>query len=237
MEICKVCGSERKICKNCGAELHKRLDDFIVRSEIIYAIFMAWGFAAAAETLIKAQSWSHLPLLVIAGLVLMRFFFAPTKNLYAAALTTEHNHKWRWLVFLFDFPILIFHSFSYYSMCLAIAYTDNYYRFYQWFIILLSINVIWLISLALRVRLLEHKKNFMTFIKWSTNNSVAVGLSMAVLWISTGSFSAFGSMFFTKHLPFVISPGSQLGWALFAIALFNCCLDLFLTASDYLGFS
>ncbi len=76
MEQCHVCGSHRKVCSTCGAELHKRFDDFIVRAEIIYAIFMAWGYAASAEAVIRAKSWATLPLLVISTFVLIRFFFS-----------------------------------------------------------------------------------------------------------------------------------------------------------------
>ena len=74
MEYCEVCGSEKKICKACNAELHKKFQDFIVRAEIMYAIFMAWGFAASAEAVIKDKTWGSLPLLIVTTFVLIRFF-------------------------------------------------------------------------------------------------------------------------------------------------------------------
>ena len=116
MEHCKSCGTEKHICKACGAELHKKFHDFIMRAEIMYAIFMAWGFAASAESVIRDNNWGSFPLLVITTFVLIRFFFAPTRNLYSAALITSEIPKLRWIVFLFDFPMLILHSFAYYDV-------------------------------------------------------------------------------------------------------------------------
>ncbi|MDD2679649.1 MAG: hypothetical protein PHO03_02440 [Candidatus Omnitrophica bacterium] len=237
MEHCHVCGSHKKICPICGAELHKKFDDFIVRSEIIYAIFMAWGFAASAEAVIRQKSWVNIPLLIISTFVLIRFFFAPTRNLFSAALVTEKKPNWRWLVFLVDFPFLIFHSFAYYSMCLAISEGgSNSFHFFQWFVILLSANVLWLASIALRMRLLGKKKHFATYIKWCINNFITVILFALIFLIFTGNFFAFFAIFFTKGYPLIINQAQVLYWALFGVALLNCCADFILTASDYLGF-
>lgn len=237
MEHCHACGSHKKICPICGAELHKKFDDFIVRSEIIYAIFMAWGFAASAEAVIRQKSWINIPLLFISTFVLIRFFFAPTRNLFSAALVTEKRPKWRGLVFLVDFPILIAHSFAYYTMCMALNESaGNSFRFFQWFIILLSLNVLWLATIALRMRIFGKKKHFWTYIKWCVNNGITVIISALIFAFFTGNFSAFFSIFFTKEAPLVIIQGQGLYWGLFAVALLNCCLDFILTASDYLGF-
>jgi len=237
MEQCGICGSHKKICHACGAELHKRFDDFIVRAEVIYAIFMAWGYASSAEAVIKAQNWGTFPLLVISTFILIRFFFAPTRNLYTAALLAEKRKEWRWIVFIFDFPILIFHSFAYYTMCIAVAGgNENAYRFFQWLIILLSANIIWLISIAVRMRISSRHKHFWTFIKWCINNAVSIVLFYAAFSIFSGNAGAFFEFFITKKLPFVVNPSSLIYWAFFWIALINCCLDVILTASDYLGF-
>ena len=237
MEHCHACGSHKKICPVCGAPLHKKFDDFIVRSEIIYAIFMAWGFASSAEAIIRQRNWINLPLLVISTFVLIRFFFAPTRNLSSAALVTEKRPRWRWLVFMVDFPFLIFHSFAYYTMCLAVREgADNSFRFFQWFIILLTVNVIWLSSIAFRMRILGKKKHFKTYIKWCINNAITVIVAYFMFSIFTGSFSVFFSIFFTKDSLLIISQGQGLYWVLFVVALLNCSVDFMFTASDYLGF-
>jgi hypothetical protein len=238
MEVCKRCGSERDVCKECGELLHKRLDDFIVRSEIIYAISMAWGFAACAESVIRSKTWALAPLLIIAGFVLMRFFFAPTKNLYSAALTTEHRPGWRWLVFLFDFPLLLAHSFAYYTMCLSLStHPENSGRFFQWVVVLLAANVVWLVSIALRMLLLNRKKYFTTFIKWTINNCIAViFLAVAFYMFSGVNIFSWGTLF-SKGDSLIIIPETTEFWVCFGIAFVNCCVDLILTASDYLGFS
>jgi uncharacterized protein (DUF983 family) len=237
MEQCHVCGSHRKVCSACGAELHKRFDDFIVRSEIIYAIFMAWGYAASAEAVIRAKDWATLPLLVISTFVLIRFFFAPTRNLYSAALLAEKHKKWHWVVFVLDFPLLLFHSFAYYSMCLAIAGSEqNAYRFFEWFVCLLSANVIWLSTIAFRMRLFKKRAHYWTFIKWCVNNFVSIALFFVVFLAFSGTPVAFFDLFFSKDIPMVIGASSAAFWVFFGIALLNCVADVVLTASDYLGF-
>jgi hypothetical protein len=237
MQRCKSCGSDKKICRDCGAELHKKFDDFIFRAEVMYVIFMAWGFAAAAEAVIRQKNWSGSPALIISMFVLIRFFFAPTKNLYSAALATEDKPRLRWTVFIIDFPFLILHSFIFYTMCVAVAESaENAFRFYQWFNILMVVNVIWLSSIAMRMRLFGHKKHYLTFIKWCLNNSVAVLLFIAAFRIFSGRFGTFFGLFFTKKLPIVISQADPFYWVLFTIAMLNCYVDVVSTASNYLGF-
>jgi hypothetical protein len=237
MEYCKICGSEKMICKECGAELHKKFHDFILRAEIIYAIFMAWGFASAAEAVIKDNDWGSLPLMLIITFVLIRFFFAPTRNLYSAALVSEKAIRLRPIVFLFDFPMLIFHSFAYYTMCLALKNaTDNAYGFFQWFIILLTLNVAWLVSIAFRMSVFGREKHYWTFIKWSVNNFVTVLLFLFAFKAFSGTFTPFLRIFFTKDTPFLIREGSVIYVVFSLIAILNCCADVILTASDYLGF-
>lgn len=195
------------------------------------------GYAASAEAVIKAQNWSTFPLLIISTFVLIRFFFAPTRNLYTAALLSEKHRKWRWIVFILDFPFLIFHSFAFYTMCIAVTGgNENAYRFFQWFIILLAANVIWLLSIAVRMRILGRRRHFQTFIKWCVNNSISVILFYAAFSIFTNNAAAFFGLFFTKQLPLVISPIGAIYWIFFWIAFLNCCSDVILTASDYLGF-
>ena len=198
---------------------------------------MAWGFAASAEAVIKAQNWSTFPLLIIATFVLIRFFFAPTRNLFTAALLSEKYKKWHWVVFVLDFPLLIFHSFAYYTMCIAVAGgNENAYRFFQWFVILLSANIVWLSSIAIRMRMVERQKYFWTFIKWSANNFISVLLFAIVFSVLGGRVTAVFDLFFTKQLPLVINSNSFAFWIFFWVALLNCCSDVVLTASDYLGF-
>lgn len=237
MELCSICGSHKHVCSSCGAELHKRFDEFVVRAEIIYAIFMAWGFASSAEAVIRAKDWAGFPLLVIASFVLIRFFFAPTRNLHTAALLSEGHKKTRWLVFVLDFPLLLFHSFAFYTLCVATASgAENAYRFFQWFVILLSANVVWLVSIALRMRLWGKHRHFWTFVKWSINNSLCILLFFAAFSCFLGGPASFGQLFFTKDLPLVVAPATLIYRIFFSLALLNCLGDVILTASDYLGF-
>ena len=237
MELCSVCGSHKKVCHVCGAELHKHFDSFIVRAEIIYAIFMAWGYAASADAIIRAWSWAASPLLVISTFVLIRFFFAPTRNLYTASLISEKHKRWRWVIFVLDFPLLIFHSFAYYTMCVAVMNGDkNAYRFFQWFVILLSTNIVWLTSIAARMRIVGRRRHFWTFIRWSVNNFISVLLFYIAISVLSGNCTEFFRVFFTKNLPLVISAGGHAYWIFFCIAFSNCIIDVISTASDYLGF-
>jgi hypothetical protein len=198
---------------------------------------MAWGYAASAEAIIRAKSWVSFPLLIISTFVLMRFFFAPTKNLYTAAILTHERKHWRWLVFMFDFPLLIFHSYAYYAMSLAVGESGvNAYRFFQWLILLLAFNVVWLLSIAWRMRILGRRTYFKMFIRWSVNNFVSVVLYLLAFTVLYGHPLRFSELFVTKETPLLVSPNTIAYWAFFAIALLNCCVDLILTASDYLGF-
>lgn len=237
MAKCFICGSRRKLCDACGAELHKRFEDFICRAEIIYAIFMTWGYATAAEAVIKAKNWVNFPLLLIATFILIRFFFAPTRNLYSAALVSEKYKSLHWVVFALDFPLLILHSFAYYTMCIAITGgSENSFRFFQWLVILLSTNVFWLASIALRMRLFEESRHYLTYIAWCANNFVTVAAFYAVYTVLSGSGLKFFEFFFTKQLPIVINSVHYAYWVFFWIALLNCFVDILLTSSDYLGF-
>jgi len=237
MAKCLICGSRKKLCGVCGAELHKRFEDFICRAEIIYAIFMTWGYATAAEAIIKAKDWNNFPLLLVATFVLIRFFFAPTRNLYTAALVSEKYKRWHWVVFALDFPLLILHSFAYYTMCQAIAASgENAFRFFQWLVILLSTNVFWLASIALRMRFLDERRHFLTYIKWCINNFITVVLFYTVFSVLTGNPLKFFEFYFTKQMLIVINFTNYAYWVFFWISLLNCFVDILLTSSDYLGF-
>ncbi|MFH1441948.1 MAG: hypothetical protein ABIH18_07925 [Candidatus Omnitrophota bacterium] len=56
--------------------------------EIVYAILMAYGFAESATHVIFKDKWNLWPLLLISGLVLIRFFFAPARNLKTIAMAS-----------------------------------------------------------------------------------------------------------------------------------------------------
>ena len=122
-------------------------------------------------------------------------------------------------------------------MCLTISSQgDNAYRFFQWFIILLAANVVWLLSIAIRMNLLGKGRHYWTFVKWCINNFVTILLFLIAFKVLSGSTSPFFQIFFTKETPFVISQESLAYIVFFSIALLNCCADVVLTASDYLGF-
>lgn len=228
MEKCDFCGLEKEVCKVCGTEVYRQFIYFIDKAEFIYAILMAVGFAMSAEQVLRANYGTLIPLLIINAFVLMRFFFAPSRNLRTAALIVEDKLKIQWVVFLLDFPFLLFHSFAYFAMCYAFRLGEgSTIRFYQWLMLLLLSNVVWLFIIVLRMRKLpkEKKKDYPTFLRWIRNNSIHLvifGLSWLLFW-------------WVKKLIDINIDGWFYG-LLFLIAFSNCCFDFILTASSYLGF-
>jgi len=228
MEKCDSCGLEKEVCKVCGTEIYKQFIYFIDKTEMIYAILMAVGFAKSAEQILRPNHIKLIPLLIINAFVLMRFFFAPSRNLKKAALIVENTPKIQWRIFLWDFPVLIFHSFAYFAMCYAFRLgAESTIRFYQWFMILLLSNAIWLYTIVLRMRKSpkEKKEDRQTFSKWIFNNSIHL-IILGLLWLLFWWF---------KGLMDINIDGWFYG-LLFLVAFSNCCFDFILTAPSYLGF-
>lgn len=236
MKKCDACGTEINTCAVCGKELHLYFIDFIDKMEIIYAILLAWGFAEATRAVIVQSNWDFAPLLLIDALVFVRFFFAPERNLHSVALAAKDFPRWHWAIFLFDIPLLIFHSFSYYSMCVAIV-NQKTLVFYQWLIILLTANVIWLISISARIKFFDKAAKIQVFPIWIINNFSHVLIFWIILAAFTGSpLLFFKLLFFSKTAAAFIQPGSLFYWLVFTAGLTNCCIDLIMASSDYMGF-
>lgn len=140
---------------------------FIEILEIIYAIIFACAVAKMLEKLTKPEDYLSNPVeiwmsVLISILVLIRFFFAPSKNVkILVAKVKKRCRKW---IMPVDITILLAHSFIFYLMCLEI---ENVERFYFWFFILLILNALWLFSIWGRLR----KEKISHIKKWSINNS------------------------------------------------------------------
>lgn len=182
-------------------------EKFIEIMEVIYAIILACGvvkivgiFEKTSDT-IKISTWFSI---WIAILVLIRFFFAPSKNIKILI----KNAKWRVLIMPFDVLILIVHSFIYFYMCINIRDATIFYR---GFFILLAVNSFWLFAIWARL-----KKEEFNYIKtWAINNSVFVSIYVLTLFI--------GGFFYWN--PWVI---------LFILAFTNSMIDLIKTYPSYL---
>jgi hypothetical protein len=189
--------------------------DFIDKMEIVYAVFLAWGFAQIAQNF--RYDITFIAASFISGLVLVRFFFAASHNIGPIAVKVENKAYQQRILFGLDIPMLIIHSFIYYRMCYAIAPlpkdSPNYLTFYINFNYLLFINVIWLTSIYFRAKYIFHDESNL-HLTWIVNNLV---FSLALML----------SLFIFKIQSF---------WFLFSIAFLNCLIDFCLTAPYYLGY-
>ncbi len=146
----------------CNKEKKEIGDKFIEIMELIYAIILACGVVKIVELFedgYRGQPWVSI---FISILVLVRFFFAPSKNI---KIIGKKGVGWKWSIMPFDVPFLIIHSFIYYYMCLKIQEVEIFYRF---FFILLFINSLWLFSIWFRL-----KNEKIGYIKiWAISNFV-----------------------------------------------------------------
>ncbi|MCK4824614.1 hypothetical protein KA005_53170, partial [bacterium] len=144
-------------------------DKFIEIMEIIYAIILACGIVKIVEIFQKNITIELTSSLLISVLVLVRFFFAPSKNIKIIGMK---GVGWKWLIMPFDVPVLIAHSFIYYCMCLNIQEIE---KFYSIFFILLFVNSVWLFSIWFRL-----KNEHITYIKiWAVSNLIFCGLYLS----------------------------------------------------------
>lgn len=215
MDKCSSCGLEKIICKDCSGELYKKFGYFIDKTEVIYSFLIAVGFATSAHIIIS--NGSPIMLLLINAFILMRFFFAPACNLKEAALILEKNPKWQWITFVFDFTLLITHSYLYYQMSYNINDEFKFYKLFSW---LLFWNIIWLLSIALRM-FYTGKKVPENFKIWIKNNLFHWVIFIVIFFLYSKSFLVNINCIFYLCLFFVFT---------------NCFVDFIFTAPDYLGF-
>lgn len=199
------------------------ITNFIDKLEFVYAILIAWGFASIAEAFFSCKDyWQYL---IVCTLVLMRFFFAPSRNLKVIAKATENRLIPQRLLFFCDVPILIAHSLIYYGMCKC-KLTDSFLNmptFYLLFYcVLLPLNVLWLWSISYRMYCFGKGPPPIRFDKWSRNNYVH---TLIFVFLFILDFLYTNIDLFGKHL-----------YLLFILAVSNCIVDFVLTAPDYMGF-
>ena len=159
-------------------EKEKQFAKFINIMDVLYAVLMAWGIAKVAENF-KFELSHALPS-IIAGIVLIRFFFAPARNLSNIAWQTQYKWFAQISIFVFDIPLLFLHSFFYYRMCHSI-WEFKYDYFYQWFLGLLAINVFWLFLILAREWRWK-KEKFYQHICWGINNLLCL-IFVAILYL------------------------------------------------------
>ncbi len=199
------------------------LTGFINKLEIVYAILIAWGFASIAETFFSDKG--HLQYLTICTLVLIRFFFAPSRNLKVIAEATGNSLILQRFLFFWDIPMLTIHSLIYYGMCtcnLTVSFFNMPTFYLLFFCVLLPINVLWLWSISFRMNNFSKGQPPIRFDKWSRNNYVHA-LIFVYLFILNSLYTNIDLF------------GKQL-YILFILALSNCIWDFILTAPDYMGF-
>ena len=154
---------------------------FINIMEIIYAIILACGVVRIVDVGFEKPENISVGLvssLLICIFVLVRFFFAPSKNIKILGL---RGWGMKWTIMLFDVPVLIIQSFIYYYMCSKI---DSFEAFYQAFFVLLFVNAMWLI--LIRVRLWKEDITYAQI--WTFNNLAFVmlyliSLQFVVSWV------------------------------------------------------
>lgn len=194
---------------------------FIQILEIIYAIIFACGAAEMIEKIFMEKSNNIHPFLIgtsviVAILVLIRFFFAPSKNV--KVLVKKSDKKGRKWIMPGDIIVLIAHSVLFYLMCLKIKKLES---FYFLFFILLLLNAIWLFIIRVRLRKLGVKKETISYMKiWSENNIICVAIY-------------FLSLVFYHCNPFFSVPILIIGMFWFILALVNSVWDLFKTYDAY----
>jgi len=194
-----------------------KFEKFLEVMEVLYAVSMTWGLARLAEYFTRSPEYYLSSL--IAGFVLIRFFFAPAHNLYDIAIESRNHPVLQRVIFLFDIPIMIFHSFVYYRMCYSIS-QRNYAHFYELLFVLLIINAAWLIAIDARIGFIA-KKLCWKHIFWIVNNIVSSSVFyLTIILAPAHKMSLFAELHY---------------WPFF-IALVNCIIDFILTAPYYLGY-
>lgn len=138
---------------------------FIELMEIIYAIILACGVVRIVEVFPGNISYEICGSMVISLLVLVRFFFSPSKNM---KIIGSKGEGWRWSIMPWDVPLLMAQALIYYCMC---AQVQNSAMFYRYFFVLLIVNSFWLFSILVRLR-----KERLTYMKiWAVSNLIFFG--------------------------------------------------------------
>jgi hypothetical protein len=124
-------------------------DRFIACLEVIYALILACAVVKVVDVIQLDISFSlatYWHILLISCLFLIRFVFAPYKNI---KILGEKAIGWKWTIMPFDGIVLLLHSFVFYYMCLNIK---DFEIFYRSFFYLLLLNALWILTIILRTR-------------------------------------------------------------------------------------
>ena len=151
---------------------------FVDVMELVFAILMAAGFLEGWRqftqffpSLLHERDFLRGSVALLFPLsftlILIRFFFAPSKNL--PPLIRFHENKF-W-VLAFDVPIMILHSAIFYLICslfkrVVMDWTVN--LLFLYFSTLMLINAIWIISIELRLKNTVSKY----LVIWRWNNKI-----------------------------------------------------------------
>ncbi len=128
---------------------------FVEGIEIVYSIILACGVVKIIDIVqtdvfqILRNSWQTI---LISGLFILRFYFAPSQNL---RILGDRARGWKWTIMPFDGLILLGFSFCIYFMCLNIQNPETFYRI---FFYLLYINAVWILLILARAKSRAHNR-------------------------------------------------------------------------------
>lgn len=192
---------------------------FINIVEIIFAFFMTANlYGIINNSGLEECKFLDFFKFVLCALILIRFFFAPTSNIEVMLFHTGENLR-RKLYIFGDFLLLIIQAVFFYFICnsffpnLGKKYwfylNQDGYAPFIWVSALLMLNSLWLTTIQGRIYVYE-KRLIWRYCVWISNN-VIIGCSLLI------SFIVF------KHKIWML-----------ILAYFNCLVDIYLTAPDYL---
>lgn len=199
---------------------------FIEALEIIYALFFAVGLYNVLDKF--KGDFFYLSSLILCIAVMIRFFFAPSKNvetmqyaIYKSNLTEQEKEGSYRLLFLGDVTVLFIHAVLFVIMCnyiTKVKIDDPRFEIFRTFFFLLLLNAFWLLSIEYRVKKLGQKCE--RFIKYWYTNNFRCSVAILIVWGSS-----------------LLLPSSwhPIVFALLLIcAYLNCILDLWNTYDAYL---
>ena len=165
---------KREVCIQFDRKEAATLNDrFISGIELVYSLILACGVVKILDILhgdvfgILKATWHTM---IVSGLFLLRFFFAPSQNL---RLLSKHAKGWKWTILPFDGLSLLALSFFFYFMCLNI---ENAGTFYRLFFYTLYFDVIWLVTILMRCKNSKELHNRI----WVYNNLAFIILFLIV---------------------------------------------------------
>ncbi len=210
---------------------------FIESLEIVYSLFLAVGLSnlfLKFKLALSYEALSYWTLVFICALTLIRFFFAPSKNIEylisaikESSLGEKEKYKGYLLTLLIDTPILFIHAILFTIMCQFAQEATGHIPFFISFFFLLVINSLWLKSICCRVEKVSPScRDNITF--WAKNNNLfAIPIGIIVLAI------LLLSRIFVKNDWFITIEYSCF-CLLFILGSLNCIRDLKNTYKIYL---